>query len=137
MDDRMWKEFVNEWSYVGTLYHIIDTLEFYSYNSPKDMKEVGELGINTSNINENEIQEQIQSKEKKFFLEYLEKVKSLVNTRIESFNESDLNEQDVFAEWGFKSRFHKFSYVLRHTMFHLGELNKYLRDNNRSRIKWL
>lgn len=66
---------------------------------------------------------------------YLEKTKNRLLNKISSYTIEELFEKDKFSEWGFTSRFHKFSYTLRHTMMHTGELNKNLEDLNKTRIK--
>ena len=137
MEDENWGKMENEWSYASTLYHIIETFEFYIHDSDKGMKEAGELGIKTTNIADDEIQAKINIQKKSFFLEYLEKVKELVFSKLSSYTDQNLYEKDDFSKWGFTSRFYKYSYVLRHTMFHTGEINKFLRDSKRTRLKWL
>ena len=137
IDASIWSTKQNEWSYVQTLYHIIDTIEFYSYDGPKDLVKTSNLGIHGPNLSKDEVDELIDTKTKEFFFDYLEKVKKLIINTIQSFSVEELLTKDKFSEWGFTSRYHKFSYTLRHTMLHTGELNKNLRDLNKTRIKWL
>lgn len=137
MDETIWSKKTNDWSYVHTLYHIIDTIEFYSYDEPKKLVENGSLGIIAPNATDEQVQQIISEKSKKFFFDYLEKVKIFASDTITSLSTAELFEKDKFAEWGFTSRFHKFSYTLRHTMMHTGELNKQLRNLGKTRIKWL
>ena len=137
MDDNEWGETKNEWSYATNLYHIIETMEFYLYDNENGMNNAGELGIKTEDLSKEEIPTQINQLKKPFFVKYLERVKDLLFTKLETFTDSDLYDTDDFSKWGFTTRYYKYSYVIRHTMFHTGELNLLLRNSGRSRIKWL
>ena len=107
-----------------------------SYNEPRDLSKAGGLGICEQNLSDDEIKI-IDSKPKAFFFKYLENVRNLVSEKITTLSTEVLISKDKFSEWGFTSRFHKFSYTIRHTMFHTGELNKNLRDLEKTRLKWL
>lgn len=137
MDETKWYERHNNWSYNHTLYHILESIEFYSYDDPKGMETKGTMGISSENLTKEELDKLIDGKPKDFFFSYLAKVRKLITDKLSSFTVDELFAKDSFAEWGFTSRFHKFSYVLRHTMMHTGELNKTLRDLQLTRIKWL
>ena len=137
MDESEWQTKTNDWSYVTTLYHIIDTIEFYSYDGPDEMGLHGGLGIKETDLSDEKLEQQLVNIKKDFFYDYLAKVKEKILKTINSFTPDQLHEQDDFSKFGFTSRFHKYSYVLRHTMLHTGELNKTLRDMNKTRIKWL
>ena len=137
MDESKWNTKTNDWSYVTTLYHIIDTIEFYSYDGPDEMSLKGGLGLKEIHLTEDEIEKQLADKKKDFFYEYIEKIREKILNKINSLTPDQLQERDDFSKFGFTSRFYKYSYVLRHTMLHAGELNKTLRDMNRPRIKWL
>ncbi len=137
MDESIWNIKTNKWSYAKNLYHIIETIEFYSYDSPKDMETRGELGIKTANKTNEEIENELKTKHKEFFYNYLEQVQKLIITTIAQKKTEEFIKPDLFEEFGFKSCYHKYSYVLRHSMIHAGELNKTLRDLGKTRIKWL
>lgn len=136
-DETIWSRKTNDWSYVLTLFHIIDTIDFYSYDEPKKLVERGSLDDVDPNNSKEEIDKIIEGKTKNFFYDYLEKTRKLITDKIQSFSQKELYEKDKFSEWGFTSRYHKYSYTLRHTMMHTGELNKTLRDLNKTRLKWL
>lgn len=137
MDSKIWSNKTNEWSYVQTLYHIIDTLEFYSNDEPKKLIKEGGLGVYLPTSTKEEVNKVIDEKPKDFFFDYLEKVRNFAIEKINSFTTDELFSTDKFAEWGFTSRFHKLSYTFRHTMMHTGELNKTLRDLKKKRLQWL
>lgn len=136
MDDNIWSEKKNEWSYVNNLYHIINTIEFYCQDGPNDLKEKGSLGINEHGLSKEEVKKKIEEEPKEFYLDYLEKARKQLIEKINRYSMDELFRPDDFSEWGFTSRFHKYSYTLRHTVFHTGELNKTLRDLQKTRIKW-
>ena len=137
IDESVWHAKTNDWSYVTTLYHIIDTIEFYSHDGPDDMSLKGSLGITESDLTEEKLEKQLVGKKKDFFYTYIENIREKILTKIKSLTVDELQESDDFSKFGFTSRFHKYSYVLRHTMLHTGELNKTLRDMNKTRIKWI
>lgn len=136
MDDQIWTEIENDWSYLNTLYHIIETLEFYIYDNPEELKQ-STLGIKIREVSEGKINLKIININKITMNEYLDEVQKLVLSTLNSYNDYDLLKTDEYAKWGFKSIFHKISYTLRHTMFHLGELSKFLRENDYDHMKWL
>lgn len=137
MDPSIWSIKTNEWSYIQTLYHIIDTIEFYSYDEPKKLIKEGGLGVHLPTSTKEEVNKVIDGQPKEFFFDYLEKVRAFTTEKINSFSSEELFSTDKFSDWGFTSRFHKLSYTLRHTMMHTGELNKTLRDLQKKRLKWL
>ncbi len=137
MDDTNWDSEQNEWSYVTTLYHIIHSIEFFAYNGTEAMFLHGSVSGLVTGLSKEDAKNQIRIKKKEFFLNYLERVKKLVFDILSTYQDHNLIEQDNFAEWGMSCRLQKFIYTLRHSMFHIGELNKNLRDLQKPRIKWL
>ncbi len=71
-----------------------------------------------------------------FFKNYLAKVETRTFEVLEKYKDQDFLEKDGFSPRGFTSRLHKFSYVIRHAMVHVGELSKTLRDLGMKGIKW-
>jgi hypothetical protein len=137
MDPFKWGQVFNLWSYARTLYHIIETNEFYIHDGPEEFRFGSELRVDFEGLSENEIHWITGNKDKTFYRNFLKRIKVLVNTRLNEFSHEQFLETDKFGEWGFQNRLHKFSYLLRHTMVHLGELSKTLRDLDKDTIKWL
>jgi hypothetical protein len=133
MDDQHWGEVSNNWSYAKTLHHVISTFEFYIQDGP----EAERLGLNTQGKTDEELHQIFGSKDHEFFRDYFQQVEHLVMEHMNGFNDKQLLMTDAFGEWGFKNRLHKFSYLFRHTMIHLGELSKTLRDQHRDVVRWL
>ena len=133
--DKSWTEAKGEniWYFSYTVYHIIQTVEFYTYNDPKSMKwgaSIGDIDWKT------ESPEVTASRIKKDdMLEYLEETKEKLEMKLRSFSESELFETDGFSEWQ-SSRLAKFLYTMRHSMWHIGELSRSLRDYDCKRTNW-
>ncbi len=72
---------------------------------------------------------------KKNMLDYLEETKTNLNKKLRSFSEDNLFEADGFSGWQ-DSRLAKFIYTVRHSMWHIGELGRAMRDYGCERISW-
>lgn len=132
IEGDFWKEKDNNWMYGYVLFHAIEAIEYYMSDSSKGW-------IPLSGVSENSEEketETLKTQNQKFFKNYLEKVESRTFEVLEKFNDKDLLETDGFSERGFTSRLHKLSYVIRHSMVHLGELSKTLRSLGIKSIKW-
>ncbi len=132
IDGDFWKEKKHNWMYGYVLFHAIEAIEFYMSDSAKNW-------IPLSGVSENSEEketETLKTQDQKFFKNYLAKVEIKTFKVLEKFEDRDLLEKDGFSERGFTSRLHKFSYVIRHAMVHIGELSKTLRDLNMKGIKW-
>ena len=133
--DKPWSESKGEniWYFSYIVYHIIQTVEFYTYDDPKSMKWGSSIGgidwkkespdVSASRIKKDEM------------LEYLKETKEKLELKLRSFSESELFETDGFSEWQ-SSRLAKFLYTMRHSMWHIGELSRALRDYDCKRVKW-
>ena len=131
-DAEFWKEEKNNWRYGTFLWHAIETIEFYMSDSAEDFTPLTEASDKSL---EKEI-EIINSKDKSFFEKHLADVETKTYDVLGKMSEKDLLETDGFAKMGFVSRLHKYLYMIRHTMVHLGELSKTLRDRGVKGIKW-
>jgi len=133
--EEFWQTTVNDWSYSWNIYHIIETAEFYSRNTPQGMEWGKRANINWEIDSEDEINNKKSKVTKGFLLQYLEEVEKrisdiLINsTDDEFFNTDGFDQGNLFV-------FEKLIYLLRHNMHHIGELNKVLRDSNNERISW-
>ena len=127
-----WKEKKNKWMYGYTLFHTIEAIEFYMSNSADEWVPISDVSANSEEIETNTI----RTKDKAFFENYLMEVESLTFDALAKLNDEDFLEVDGFSERGSISRLHKFSYVIRHTMVHVGELSKTVRDNEMKGIRW-
>ena len=131
--DERWHDGVGEWFYSYTAYHIVETMDFYSRNSPDGMKWGERAGFVWSKSID--IKSEVLPKiTKKTVSDYLEDALSSLKNSFKSINIKKLDEQDGF-DW-FPSKFEKLLYLLRHNMHHTGELCKTLRDWDCKRVTW-
>jgi hypothetical protein len=133
--DKPWAEAKGEniWYYSDRVYHIIQTVEYYTNDDPKTMKWGGRIGgiewrkespeVTASRIKKDDM------------IEYIEETEKKLRKKLMSFSESDLFDSDGFSEWQ-DSRFAKFLYTMRHSMWHIGELSRAHREYDCKRISW-
>lgn len=131
-DDR-WHDGTEGWFYSNTAYHIVETMDFYSRESPNGMKWGGRAGyVWRESIDiESEILPKIT---KEIVSNYLLEMEDNLKSLFASIDIKDLSEKDGF-DW-FESKFEKLVYLLRHNMHHIGELCKTLREWDCKRVKW-
>ena len=127
IEGEFWKEAKHDWRYGTFLFHAIETIDFYMSDSEDTFQP---LSDGTQDSVEKEIAI-INSKDRTFFEKYLTDVESKTFDILGKMTEEDLLSKDGFAMRGFLSRFHKYLYMMRHTMVHLGELSKTLRDQGK------
>jgi hypothetical protein len=123
----------NIWYFSERVYHIIQTIEFYSYDSPDSMKWGSRIGgiqwrkespeVTASRIRKDDMKD------------YLEEIKEQLENKLRTFSDMAFYDTDGFSEWQ-TSRLAKFLYTMRHSMWHIGELGKMLRDCDCKRINW-
>jgi uncharacterized damage-inducible protein DinB len=128
--EEFWCLTEHDWSYSKTVYHIIETQEFYLRDTPKGM-EWGKL-LKKQETQMKESKESYLSK--KVLLEYLEDTKQTIVNYFNIVSYDNLFAKDGF-DW-FDSVFQKLLYLLRHNAHHLGELGRMLREWECNRMKW-
>ncbi|MFW9973878.1 MAG: hypothetical protein ACFFDQ_01245 [Candidatus Thorarchaeota archaeon] len=123
----------NIWYFSERVYHIIQTVEFYCADDPKSMKWGSRIGgIERKKESPEETAVRIKKED---MLEYLDEIKEKLELKLRSFSSDDLFTTDGFSEWQ-PSRLAKFLYTMRHSMWHIGELSKALRDWDGERVNW-
>ncbi|MFX1516458.1 MAG: DinB family protein [Promethearchaeota archaeon] len=135
ISEEFWLTTVNDWSYSWNIYHIIETAEFYSRNTPHGMKWGKRANINWEIDSEEEITKKKSRITKGFLLQYLEEVEQVISDVLTNSTDEEFFDTDEFDQ-GDLLVFEKLIYLLRHNMHHIGELNKVLRDSNSQRISW-
>ena len=133
--NKPWSETkgMNVWYFSERVYHIIQTIEFYSNDDPSIMKWGSRIGgIDWKSESPETTAMRI---EKDDMLNYLEEIKEKLEKKLRSFSDKDMFETDGFSEWQ-ESRLAKFLYTMRHSMWHIGELSRALRDYECDRTKW-
>lgn len=132
-DDR-WHQGVGEWFFSLTVYHVIETAEFYTLNDPKEMTWGARAGFQWNDVKkiETDVLPKITID---LITSYLKDVKANLEKRLHSFTEEEYHKGDGF-ENHLKTRFEKFIYLLRHCGHHIGELNRALREWNCTYSHW-
>lgn len=126
-------EVMNIWYYSYVVLHLIESADFYSRDDTDDMVWGGAIGgIDWKKESPHVTASRIAKKD---MLKYLAKIESVLEAKLNSFSDKDLLESDGFAK-SHPNRFSKFLYLMRHTMYHLGELARVLRNCNCERLKW-
>lgn len=124
---------MNIWYFSNVVFHAIETVDYYTEDSPKGFKWGGRIGstdwkTETPAMRATKIT-------KKDMLEYISETKDRLNKKLSSFSEDDFFEQDGFKDY-LESRLDKFIYTLRHSMWHIGELSRAIRDFECDRLQW-
>ena len=137
--EKHWKEVQIDdsekvWSYSWNIFHIIETADFYSRNTPENMEWGKKAGINWDTDLPEVIAEKKDLITKLHLKKYLKEIEGRITKIFESNNDLELLKKDNF-HW-FQSIYEKYLYLLRHDMHHIGELNKALRDWKCKRISW-
>ena len=135
-DDR-WKQVLshnkdNYWIFSLTVYHILETTEFYMRYSPDGMEwgQKGRINWKSDGI----LEEKITHLTKTLLKQYLAEIRSKLDDIFRLTSDDLLYKDDGFP-W-FPSVLDKYLYLLRHNMMHIGELNKSLREWKYPRINW-
>ena len=126
---------IGEWTYSSTVYHILETADFYIKDNPDEMKWGLKAGYDWNTDSKEIIKMKLKELTKSLLLEYLEEIDKKINDFLIEKSDEDLLKKDDF-HW-FDSIYDKLVYLLRHNSYHLGELAKTLRDWKCDRIKWV
>jgi hypothetical protein len=126
-------EVMNIWYYSYVVLHLIESADFYSQDDTDEMIWGGAIGgIDWKHESPHETASRIS---KKAMLQYLRKIESSLDAKLDSFSDKDLLEPDGFSK-SHPNRLSKYLYLIRHTMYHIGELARVLRTYNCERLKW-
>ena len=122
-----------EWFYSLRVYHMLETAEFYSRDTPKGMLWGARLGkVNWwETISHKEASEKIIKGDMRI---YLDEIARYIRSNLQRVSDVELLQKDGFHQ--FASVLEKFQYLLRHNTYHLGELTMQLRCLGHNRIKW-
>ncbi|NHJ40057.1 MAG: DinB family protein [Asgard group archaeon] len=128
--DEYWYGTDKDWSYSRTVYHIIETQEFYLRESPEGMV----WGKLLEEISKSDSETDTIYPSKDILLDYLEKIEKSITEYLKDIKFENLIIKDGF-KW-FSSVIEKLLYLLRHNAHHLGELGRMLREWECKRMKW-
>ncbi len=132
--EEKWHEGEGDWIYSWSVYHIIETADFYSRNNPESMTWGIKTGINWDIDSKDEIISKKSKITKSFLNNYLEEIELRISRSLSETKDKDLLLKDDFR-W-FDSVYEKLVYLLRHNSFHIGELAQKLRNWRSERLKW-
>ncbi|MFW9802739.1 MAG: hypothetical protein ACFFFC_08820 [Candidatus Thorarchaeota archaeon] len=122
---------IEYYSYV--VLHLIESADFYSRDDPNNMKWGSAIGgIDWKNETPQETASRIS---KEAMLDYAKKIESQLTKKLDSLSIEDLLEQDGFSK-SYPNRLAKYLSLMRHTMFHIGELARVLRNYGCERLSW-
>jgi uncharacterized damage-inducible protein DinB len=131
--DEKWHDGVGQWYFSQTAYHIIETAQFYLGSDPDEMKWGARAGINWDDVNDIE-KEVLPKLTKELVNSYLLEVGEELTGAMRSVPNEEFFKTDGF-EW-FSSILDKLTYLLRHTNYHVGELNRALREWGLAPVRW-
>ena len=123
-----------EWFYSLRVYHMIETAEYYSRDTPKGMLWGARLGKVKwwETISPREAAEKVVKGDT---LIYLYEIARYIEDYLKRVSNEDLLVEGGFH--GFSSILEKYVYLIRHNTYHLGELTMDLRVRGFDRIKWV
>jgi hypothetical protein len=131
--DEFWHKGISDWYFSLTAFHIAETAKFYSGNNPDAMKWGSHAGIDWKQV-KNKEKEALPKLSKDFVSSYLQEMESHIASTLSSISTTDFSNKDGF-HW-FSSILEKWVYLLRHNMFHAGELFRALREWGCKRPEW-
>ena len=126
--DEDWRATHSKWCYATTVYHIVETFDFYSQGSSDGFDWGGRF-----NVAEKGGYEPENMPGKSEVLSYLDEMEKRT-VKVLTEPEIPLEQKDGFP-W-FHSVLEKLLYALRHTVFHTGELALALRTRDRKKMNW-
>ncbi|NHJ12159.1 MAG: DinB family protein [Candidatus Thorarchaeota archaeon] len=131
--EEKWHGGMGKWYYSYTVYHIIETAQFYMRNEPGDMKWGARAGYewHESIDIKTEILPMIT---KQLVRSFLDEIQSSLDDIMGAITDNAISTQDGF--YWFRSVHDKLLYLLRHTAHHLGELARTLREWKLDPVKW-
>ncbi len=131
--DDKWHSGVGKWHFSLTAYHVIETAQFYISSDPDSMMWGGRAGFEWGEGVD--IKREILPKLTKDLVNsYLRETKESLGNLLGSTKNQNILEKDGF--YWFSSILEKLMYLLRHTMYHIGELSRALRDWDCEHAKW-
>jgi len=135
VSDELWNLNKNDWRFAWNSFHIVETISFYIHDDPNEMKWGERAGINWKKDKGDSLIEKMNKITKDLVKSYIIDVKENLNQKFKNMSDAKFLSKDKFGQ-NFSSNLERHIYSIRHAIFHAGELNKTLRDNNEKRINW-
>jgi uncharacterized damage-inducible protein DinB len=129
--DEEWKSDAGHWFLIPSrlAYHIIETVEFYSRESPEGMDFAGRFGVDW------ETREAEKLPDREAMLDYLEEIRGSLRGKLRSMSDEALLAEHPFP-WTGATVLERMVYTLRHSMFHLGQIQAELRRRGLKGAEW-
>ena len=131
--DEFWHKGVNQWFFSILAYHIVETADYYASSDPKAMTWGQRAGYDWEDVKDIE-KDVLPRITKDLVLSYLKDVEEQIDNLLSSMSNDAFFNKDGFDR--FSSILEKLVYLLRHNMFHIGELFRALREWGCERPKW-
>jgi len=129
--DGEWKRDAGHWFLIPSrlAYHIIETVDFYSRESPPEMEWARRFGVDW----ETREAEKLPGREP--MLDYLEEIRASLGGKLRSMSDEALLADQAFP-WTGATVLERMIYTLRHSMFHLGQIQAELRRRGLKGADW-
>lgn len=110
--------------------HAIETIDYYSSESPNDFKHGYRFHIDRKTASPNQLPDKIQLKK------YLDEVKKKTESWLGRLEDKNFLSPESEFPWTGSTVLSRVLYLLEHCRQHFGELNAELRRRGLPRIKW-
>lgn len=131
MSDEQWRQSDHDWLTPARLaYHIVETADFYSENTPKDFN-WGALGGDWEGSPASELPSQQQ------ILDLLDRVQPKVKNWLADINETEWFEAETEFPWTGKTLLDRALYSMRHAQHHVAQINAELRRRDLPCGEWV
>ena len=129
--DEEWKRDAGNWFLIPSrlAYHIIETVDFYSRESPEDMPWAERFGVDW------ETREVEKLPDREPMLDYLEEIRGSLRGKLRSMSDEAILSGHPFP-WTGTTLLERMIYTLRHSMFHLGQIQAELRRRGLKGAEW-
>jgi hypothetical protein len=129
-----WTYTVGKWYYATTIYHIIETMDFYLRDDPDSMNWGKRAGFRWDDVKDVE-KDVLPLISPDLVTSYLSEMEEKFTSFLTNATEDTLLKKDGF-HW-IENVYQKFLYLLRHNQHHIGELTIVLRKVEADPIKWI
>ena len=126
-----WKRDAGHWFLIPSrlAYHTIETVDFYRRESPQAMDWAGRLGVDW------ETKDSGTLPDRKLMLSYLEEIQGSLGEKLRSMPDEALLAGHAFP-WTGVTVLERMIYTMRHSMFHLGQIQAELRRRELKGADW-
>jgi uncharacterized damage-inducible protein DinB len=129
--EEEWKREAGHWFLLPSrlAYHTIETVEFYSRQSPEGMDWNGRFGVDW------ETRETERLPDREPMVNYLDDIRGSLREKLQSLPDEALTAEHAFP-WTGATPLERMIYTLRHSMFHVGQIQAELRRRGLKGAEW-